>query len=52
MKVKNLLIISFALLISLSFAVGVDGQKKRVSTAKKATSGAKGTLSVEAGLVF
>jgi len=51
MKIKNFLIVSFVLFISLSLTVEVNAQKKRVSTTKK-TVGARGTLSVEAGLIF
>ncbi len=52
MKIRNLLIVSFALFVSLSLSGGVNAQKKKVITTKKTTVSAKGNLSVEAGLVF
>lgn len=53
MKLKNLFIAFVTLLVSLSFAPISNAQKtKKVITTKKTVVSAKGTLSVEAGLVF
>lgn len=52
MNLKNLFLTFFTLIISLSLTSVIIAQKKKVVATKKATTIAKGNLTVEAGLVF
>ena len=52
MNLKNLFLSFFILAVSLSLTSVVNAQKKKVTTTKKTSVGAKGSLSVEAGLIY
>src|SRR4051812_41296302 len=52
MIIKNLLFAGIALSVTLSLTSGIEAQTKKTTSVKRPVAGQKGSLAVDAGLVF